>query len=411
MATSLDTQPELPPVLNPSSFPPSAISLPRPSRPPAISVIPAVNRESVASLPPVAMTAPGGGRFDTQAARKGAMLAAAGLLLVVAALFGPSTTGSLVLTVSGPGGVSVRGLSILVDGKLRCDKSPCLVKELPEGARFIAARAPGYGSTEASAIRIEPGESAAYHITLEKNGMGSGLSIQAAGAGLSVYVDGNSVGSLPRKHFNVSPGSHRVSIRGQLYENYDLVVNVDEFEPTVIGPLRMTQTKRALQLTPGKGAKHAQIVLDGRHVPTLPATIALALDRPHTISARRKGYQAYEKTVQLLPGTDPMVMKIALSPATYSERPRPKPVVRHKRPAPAKAPVSSSRGHSTLNVNAIPMASVVIDGKPMGHTPIMGIRVGPGVHTVVFNHPELGRKVTSVSVNPGATKTVAVRFQ
>jgi serine/threonine-protein kinase len=63
-----------------------------------------------------------------------------------------------------------------------------------------------------------------------------------------------------------------------------------------------------------------------------------------------------------------------------------------------------------LNFNSIPSSSVVLDGKPLGQTPVMGIRVSPGAHQVVFIHPELGRKPVQVDVDEGAKRTVSVRF-
>ncbi len=64
-----------------------------------------------------------------------------------------------------------------------------------------------------------------------------------------------------------------------------------------------------------------------------------------------------------------------------------------------------------LNINSIPRANVVLDGRPLGMTPQIGVSVSPGSHTVVFVHPELGRKVASTSVKAGGTSSVGVRFQ
>jgi hypothetical protein len=54
---------------------------------------------------------------------------------------------------------------------------------------------------------------------------------------------------------------------------------------------------------------------------------------------------------------------------------------------------------------------VILDGRPLGQTPKIGVAVSPGLHTVMFVHPELGRKVQTVTVKPGGTATAAVRFQ
>jgi serine/threonine-protein kinase len=67
-------------------------------------------------------------------------------------------------------------------------------------------------------------------------------------------------------------------------------------------------------------------------------------------------------------------------------------------------------GKGVLNINSIPVSRVILDGVPKGTTPVMGVKVSPGTHTVVFMHPTHGRKVRAVSVQPGKTATAAVRF-
>jgi hypothetical protein len=76
-------------------------------------------------------------------------------------------------------------------------------------------------------------------------------------------------------------------------------------------------------------------------------------------------------------------------------------------PAPAPAPLPAM---TTLSLNSIPIANVVLDGRPLGSTPKLGVSVTPGNHVVVFVHAELGRRVQSVNVPAGGRQTVAVRF-
>jgi len=51
-----------------------------------------------------------------------------------------------------------------------------------------------------------------------------------------------------------------------------------------------------------------------------------------------------------------------------------------------------------IAINAIPWADVVIDGRPVGQTPLGNIPVAVGVHDVVFRHPTLGEQHRRVSV-------------
>jgi hypothetical protein len=52
---------------------------------------------------------------------------------------------------------------------------------------------------------------------------------------------------------------------------------------------------------------------------------------------------------------------------------------------------------------------VAVDGKLLGKTP-KSVRVSPGVHTVVIAG-ESERRVMSVNVEPGASKSVSASFE
>jgi hypothetical protein len=74
-------------------------------------------------------------------------------------------------------------------------------------------------------------------------------------------------------------------------------------------------------------------------------------------------------------------------------------------------PVAWAHASGFLNINSIPIARVVVDGRPLGTTPLTAVDVRPGAHSVTFIHPELGRRSVSVQVGAGQSKAVAVRFE
>ena len=58
-------------------------------------------------------------------------------------------------------------------------------------------------------------------------------------------------------------------------------------------------------------------------------------------------------------------------------------------------------------MNSIPASSVVLDGKPIGSTPLKGFTVSAGTHTVLFvNVDQNFKKSVSVTVGAGETKKV-----
>jgi PEGA domain len=61
-----------------------------------------------------------------------------------------------------------------------------------------------------------------------------------------------------------------------------------------------------------------------------------------------------------------------------------------------------------LSANARPWAEVVIDGTPVGQTPIANLMLSLGTHQVVFRHPELGERRQTIVVTAQGPNRVAV---
>jgi eukaryotic-like serine/threonine-protein kinase len=77
-------------------------------------------------------------------------------------------------------------------------------------------------------------------------------------------------------------------------------------------------------------------------------------------------------------------------------------------PAPEVSKHASTASTCLLNLNAMPAATVVLDGKSLGYTPKMGVSVAPGEHRVYFRWQD-GDKNEAFTCSRGETKTIAVR--
>jgi len=62
----------------------------------------------------------------------------------------------------------------------------------------------------------------------------------------------------------------------------------------------------------------------------------------------------------------------------------------------------------SLSVNARPWADVILDGKPIGQTPIANLNISLGSHQLVFRHPDLGERQQTVTVTAKTPNRVAV---
>jgi PEGA domain len=69
--------------------------------------------------------------------------------------------------------------------------------------------------------------------------------------------------------------------------------------------------------------------------------------------------------------------------------------------------VSVDEPRGMVNVNALPWASVSIDGASVGDTPLANLALAAGPHDVVFRHPELGERRLKVTVTPGTPLRVS----
>ena len=62
----------------------------------------------------------------------------------------------------------------------------------------------------------------------------------------------------------------------------------------------------------------------------------------------------------------------------------------------------------SLSINAVPWAQVFVDGSPLGETPIANAKVPIGQHEILFRHPQLGERRSSVTVTARETAKVGI---
>jgi hypothetical protein len=343
--------------------------------------------------------------------------------------------GSLVVSVSGPGGKAIDGVQVYVDGSQRCDASPCQVTDLPRGVHFVKVAAAGYTTTAPKAVKINAGEESAENVELARGSDGSGLKVVAEGAGLKLSVDGKDYGPLPQEIKDLSPGEHSVKIDGgDRYESMEKKVTVEADKLTTLEP-KLKVKKGLATIKAGSNADGAKVLLvsgnERRPVPSLPLRVDITSDKPYSIVATKKGFADYKQSIEFEDGQAERTFVVELGSGaseatsepdkkeekeektTSSTPSAPKgPAAPIKPPAEkpeAPKPVAAS-GKGTLNINSIPVSNVILDGKPLGQTPKVGVSVSPGPHTVIFVHAEHGRKAKSVTVEAGKTAAAIVRF-
>jgi len=339
--------------------------------------------------------------------------------------------GSMVLTVAGPGNKPVDTIEVYVDGVKKCDSSPCRVQDLAAGTHMVKVSAAGYQTTADQAVKISSGDEAVQNVALTRASDGTGIRVTAEGRGIKLAVDGKDVGPLPQELKDLSPGDHLVRLEGgERYESFEKHVTVEADQMQTIEPkLRVKKGLATIKL--GDNADGAKVLLvsgtERRPLPQLPITVDISVDKPYSIVATRKGYADFEEKVAFEDGQAERTFVVNLTPgsgasttdsAPATAAPTPAAPVgggATSKPAPATAtpapkPVAAATGNGTLNINSIPASNVLLDGRPMGQTPKMGVSVPPGAHTVMFVNADHGRKAKSITVEAGKSATVVVRF-
>ena len=244
------------------------------------------------------------------------------------------------------------------------------------------------------------------------------------GSGLKLYIDGQEIGELPATAKNVSSGSHVVRVAGnERYEPWEDKITVDDGEKKTLGPLKLRVLKGLATFKAGPGADGARVLLDGRLVPELPSTIEVPAGKQLTLVASKPGFSTYKRMVSFDDGVAEKTFEITMAEGNEDAAPMPvadrspppshgsRPVAANPPPAQPAPQKGAAKGKATLNMNSIPVSNVILNGHPLGPTPKVGVQVDPGPQTVVFVHPDFGRKVMSATVGAGETKTFMAKMQ
>jgi hypothetical protein len=339
--------------------------------------------------------------------------------------------GSLVVTVAGPGNTPVSELEVYVDGKKRCTTSPCRVEELSSGTHLVKVIGTGYEPTADQGVKVESGDEAVYNVSLSRGGA-TGLSVKAEGRGLKLWIDGKEIGPLPQEISDIAPGEHTIKIDGSdRYEPLERTVTVEANQLVTLEP-KLKVRKGLATIKPGANAEGATVLLvsgtERRPVPQLPLAVDIQVDKPYRIVATKPGFRPYEQKIEFEDGQAERTFIIDLSndttavaslptvtsgkttgTATSSTRSTGAAAIARAAAVPDSGAAKS--GAAKLNLSSIPASNVILDGKPLGGTPKNGLTVEPGMHTVIFVHPEHGRKAKGVNAQAGKTISVVAKFE
>ena len=268
------------------------------------------------------------------------------------------------------------GIPILVDG-LRHGVTPIGI-ELPAGEHLVEL------ITERGRrqfpVTIKPGAQMSQVLELSPTAPAPGtgeLQIRTTPAAASVTVDGRFIGRSPVSVGDLAPGAHTVVVSHESGTVTERVVIEAGRAASLLVPLGERAGSTAAGWIAVAAPADVQVFEGGRLLGNNRIDrIMLPIGRHELDIVNETLAYRERRTVQVTPG--------------------------------AVTTVQAQWPSGSLALNAVPWAEVFVDGTPVGETPIGSFKVPVGVHEVVFRHPQLGERRTTVTVAVGAPTKVGI---
>ena len=301
-----------------------------------------------------------------------AIAACAVLLVAVGAFVGPMAWTRLMGRDLPTGRLAVQsdpaGAEIVLDGKV-VGPTPATL-EAAAGQHHVEVRIGG--SSRAAWVSVPENGQLLHRVSMPEAAVRGGLHLVTDPPGGTIWVDGSDWGKSPARVVDLAPGPHRVSASGPFGP-------VEEQEVSVVG-----------------GAVTSV---------TVPTVGWLRIRSPYSLVVSEKGRAFGATTGQALmvPAGrhhfDLSNSALALKVRQFVDVPPGKVVT-----VPFEAPMGM------MNLSSDEPAEVWLDGRLIGHTPLMTLPATLGSHEVVFRHARLGDVSYTVNVTLAAPVRLVVTF-
>jgi hypothetical protein len=294
----------------------------------------------------------------------GVALAAVAVALLVGPRFMPSataaSTGTLIVTTNPP------GAQIIVDNVPR-GQAP-LNLSLEHGPHSLVVR--GHGEPRTLPVTIVAGAASSHYLDLPSAALTTGtLQIRTDPSGARVTVDGQAKGITPLTLTDLDAGEHSVTLENEFGSANHSVLVQPGIPATLVVPLGAPQGAIVSGWLSVSAPLELQIYEQGRLLGTSSIDRIMLAAGTHDIEVVNEplGFRM-ARTIQVSPG------KVS--------------------------PFAVVLPKGVVSLNAIPWATVSIDGQIVGETPIGNLLVPIGAHEVVFTNPQLGeqRRVITVTL-------------
>jgi serine/threonine-protein kinase len=214
---------------------------------------------------------------------------------------------------------------------------------------------------------------------------------------------------------------------GPRYRAFQARVTLSPGVLTSIGPVKLAVSTGVAMIVPGDGAEGAEVTLEagdwhGR-VPALPVQLDIETDQAYVLVARKAGYATSQQPLTFEDGQAQKTFSVSLtklasrtaSTEPRSERspaqagPAREAAPAREAPSPRSARPAAPIAKPTLTITSTPASYVLLDGVPVGTTPLRDLPVASGTHRVIFINGKR-RETRVVETIPGQHAEVSEHF-
>lgn len=258
------------------------------------------------------------------------------------------------------------GATAMVDGQV-VGTTPVEVKSIAQGAHRVECTKDGYLAATAS-VTVAAGEHAQVSLTLEKPAPAaqpakdtSTFVVTSLPSDAEIYIDNQRVGRTPLSITGVLPGSHviRCSLPGYNDQSITSFIRAleEKHHTLTLSPLMKDTAEITIQTTPSGCAIH----LDGVYCGLSPLRLEDVTPGDRAIRATRTGHEDEQRQVNVTRG-EKRTLYISLK--------------------------AIGRSRAALSISSRPSgATLYVNEKRMGQTPITVNVAGPGSISVTCTHP------------------------
>jgi hypothetical protein len=238
------------------------------------------------------------------------------------------------------------------------------------------------------------------------------LRISTSQKGVRAALDGVDRGKLPLTMKELTPGQHFLRLHGNAQQQpIERTLMIEAGRTLHLSDVRLTTIQ-------SDGDEDAEAAIAKRKAALLQAATDAANRRD---AVRREAHRRAVERIEARKSAAKAKTKAKAKKAKLAAKKKVRALARKKardakraeakeaKLAAAKSQDVSATG--TLNINSLPQSRAFVDGRSIGNTPIMGMKVAVGAHTITFVHPKHGRKSVSVRVSEEKAAVAVHRFK